>query len=354
MLNQLSITDFRLFYEVSLSPEKGINLIIGENGSGKTSLLEAIYVLGRGRSFRYRDASPLIREGTDLYRLVAKFYTRDQMQHILGLQRSRNEVLIRLDGKSLVRRSEIFQLLPILWIGTDVQDLIVEGPENRRQFLDTGLFHVEQHYLTYLQQYHRALEQRNAALKTQADLLASWDVSMAEAGEKIDAWRKDYLAKIKQKVSCYFQEWQLEVAVDMQYQPGWRNEVTLLEALQQSQQTDKKLKYTTVGIHRADIVLRTETTKTGKRLSRGQLKMLACAFYFAQAELANGQDGNPFILLFDDLTAELDKKNRTYLLNSIKNLFPQSFITALHGQDILQLTEANKVFHVEHNVVSSS
>ena len=136
----------------------------------------------------------------------------------------------------------------------------------------------------------------------------------------------------------------------MAYKRGWPEGSDLLSALQQTRDTDRKLKYTTVGVHRADVVVRTQAVKAAKRLSRGQLKMLACACYFAQAELASEGGGNPFILLFDDLPAELDEQNRKHLLVAIKTLFPQAFITALHGDDILRLTAVDKVFHVEQGI----
>ena len=354
MFTDVTIQNLRSLDNKNIQPKPGINIITGANGSGKTSLLEALYIITHGRSFRYREAAPLIREGTTEYILIAKFSSNHQTEHTIGIQRSKTDIKVRLDRKPLGRRSEIVHLLPVLCIDSEVQLLMTGGPELRRNFLDAGMFHMEPQYLMYYQQYHRALEQRNAALKSRQPVLSGWEEIMQQAAEKIDSWRQDYSAKLTQLVQHYMHEWQMDIELDIQYQRGWNKEINLIEALYKAYDTDIKMKYTSVGPHRADIVIRNQQTKSAKRLSRGQMKMVACALYFAQAILFRKQQQRNIILLFDDLSAELDNKNKGYLLQNIKKIFSQSFITVLNEQDITCITDVQHVFHMEHNFIDRS
>ena len=347
MFKQVTINNIRSLEHQCIEPKPGINLIIGANGSGKTSLLEALYIVTHGRSFRYREAAPLIREGTTEYTIIAKCRSNHQTEHTIGIQRTKTEIKVRLDRKPLARRSEIINLLPVLCIDSEVQLLITEGPEIRRHFLDAGMFHMEPQYLLYYQQYHRALEQRNAALKNRQPILSGWAEIMQDAAKQIDSWREAYSIKLTDLVQNYLNEWQMGIELDIQYQRGWNKELSLIQALNKVYDTDIKMKYTSVGPHRADIIIRNQQTKSAKRLSRGQLKMVACALYFAQAQLFRKKQQKNIVLLFDDLSAELDNTNKGYLLDNIQRLFSQTFITALNEQDITCITDAQHVFHME-------
>ena len=347
MFNFLEIRNLRQIELKKIKPKNGLNLITGNNGSGKTTILEALYILTHGRSFRYRESTPLIREGTTEYCIVAKFISNLQNQCTIGVQCSKKEFKACLNGKKLVRRSEIVNLLPVVCINSEAQLLLTGGPELRRNFLDTSMFHMEPQYLTCFQQYYRALNQRNAALKNQQKLLASWEKVMQKAADKIDSWRQAYIKNISILMYEYIQQWEMDIAIDIHYQRGWHQNMSFLESLNKAYITDNKLKYTSVGPHRADIAIRSERIKSAKRLSRGQLKMLTCALYFSQAKLFLEKNNKNIILLFDDLSAELDDKNKEYLLNDIKRIFPQSFITALNSRDITHLTNIDSQFHME-------
>jgi len=348
MFRQLQITDLRLIASAIMQPQPGLNLITGPNGSGKTSILEALYIVTHGRSFRYRDAAPLIRAGSEAYRVVARFASHLGTTHTLGIQRARHDMQVRLDGRPLNRRSDILNLLPVLCLDSDVQSLITGGPEQRRNFLDAGLFHMEPQYLACFQRYHRALEQRNAALKQSVAELAEWEAILHTQAGYLDQWRAQYLAQLLPLMQAYQQQWEVDLALTLQYQRGWSPELSLREALVKVRATDRKMKYTSVGPHRAEIIIRSQEAKGAKRLSRGQLKMAAAALYFAQAKLFQTQQHKSSILLFDDLTAELDQRNQACLLDTVPTLFPQSFITALNATDILSCcSHVADLFHME-------
>lgn len=354
MFKQIQIHDLRVLQSINIYPSTGINLISGTNGAGKTSLLEAIYVLVHGKSFKYREIGPLIQEGKEYFQIIGKFITSDNINHQLGMKRTKNQLLIRFDGKSSIRRSEILSMLPISWIGSDPQSLLTDSPDVRRQFLDAGLFHVEPEYLSHLQNYYRALEQRNTALKQTPDqkTINSWNNALQMAAKKIDYWRSEHITKLIEEVIVLMNSWEQKVSLDIRYHRGWSIEKDLLSVFQETLETDKKLKYTTNGIHRADIVIKSSQVKSGKLLSRGQLKMLACAFQFAQARLLKELKKTSAILLFDDLAAELDVLNRNHLLTVIDQLYEQSFLTTLDASDFAYVKESAKMFHVEQGQIS--
>jgi DNA replication and repair protein RecF len=351
MLIELSLLNLRIVEQAKLMPCAGVNLITGSNGSGKTTLLEAVYLLSRGRSFRHREAAPLIREGQQETILTTRFKTLPSgSEHFLGMRRTRSELEVRLDGKPASKRSAILKMLPVQWIGPEPQLLLTGSPEVRRAFLDNGLFHVEHRYLNVLQQYNRVLEQRNAGLRQQARGLEVWDEQLSRFADELDGYRSRYVRELKQRVSERLLTWNLDVDHDISYRRGWRADQTLAQQLLESREADRKQRFTGAGPHRADLVLKSANLRSGRRLSRGQLKMLAVALYFAQSEINRQVRGATDILLFDDLSAELDRDNRHFLLKDIQKGFEQSFITALSEDDLPIPRPQSTMFHVEHGV----
>ena len=348
MLTQITIQNLRIIEHAQLFFKPGINLIIGNNGAGKTTLLEAVYLLSRGRSFRHRESGPLIKEGEEHFLIVSHFLESDQNKHVLGMQRSRSELLVKFDGKPSVKRSDILINFPIVLIGAEPQQLLSAGPDIRRSFIDYGMFHVEHQYLSVIQQYNRALDQRNASLRKGIGDLSIWDKTLDVAAQKIDYWRSLYCKALITLIQGYLDQWQLNLTLDIRYQRGWSHKKSFIESLTDALLTDRKQKFTSVGIQRADLVIKSVKTKSGKRLSRGQLKMLAAAFHFAQTDLSIKHGAIPPILLFDDLPAELDEGNRLKLLKSIDAIYPQSLLTVLSENDVPLSDTLSTVFHVEH------
>jgi len=348
MLKQLHIDDLRIICQARLKPSAGINVVTGNNGSGKTTVLEAVHLLSRGRSFRHREAAPLIREGTDKTLLVAFLESTSGGKHVIGMERSRTDVTVRVDGRPAGKRSELLRLFPVQWISPEPQLLLTDSPAVRRSFIDRGLFHVEHRYLEVLQQYNRALEQRNAELRRGGQELLSWEAQMDNAAQRLDAWRVAYLDQLLAVTRALLVDWDLQVDLDARYQRGWREGALLREVLYESRAGDRKQKFTAAGPHRADLVIKSANQRSGRRLSRGQLKMLACALFFAQSELTSQVAERREILLFDDLPSELDESNRKKLLASIETRYAQAFITAMTLAELTTDEAVSEVFHVEH------
>ncbi|BAN67999.1 DNA replication/repair protein RecF [endosymbiont of unidentified scaly snail isolate Monju] len=351
MFSELSIRDLRIIRDLRLAFSPGINLVIGPNGAGKTSVIEALYLLSVGRSFRHREPAPLIREGAEAAQVFARFQDPGGVPHALGMRRERQQLVVRLDGRSSVRRSEVLRLLPVQFIGPDPQQMVQGPPEYRRQVLDTGLFHVEPEYLSLMQRYSRALQQRNAALRQGGVLAPQWDHALGEAGTAIDTIRRSYVERVITGTEARLADWKLNLSVSFHYRSGWRAGFSLQESLEAHREIDARQGYMGVGPHRADLVIDTNAGRGGKVLSRGQLKMLVAALMIAQAEIHRERLGRAPVLLFDDLPAELDRANRDKLLAGLGSVYPQMVVTSLELDGLGALDEA-RVFHVEQGVLS--
>ena len=348
-LEWLQVGEFRCIAQAQLEPAAGINLIRGKNASGKTSLLEAIFFLGRGRSFRSAKVDALIRDGGGAFTVVGR--TRDGRGVTLGVEGRRGGTEARVDGTRAESLAELAEALAVQVMDPEVHKLIEEGPGRRRRFLDWGVFHVEHGFLEAWRRYRRALKQRNAALKEgqKGAALAGWEAQLIEAGAVVGAKRSAYLVKLNGQLGRLGKRL-LEDEIEARYHPGWFGDRELAEALEGARSRDEEYRTTHVGPHRADVVIRVGSQRARDRVSRGQQKLLASALILAQMAVHHEEDGNPGVLLLDDPGAELDGESLRRLLEVIEELPAQRFITALPEQVLGGLNPA-KTFHVEQGTV---
>ena len=352
MFNEIVIDNLRILEHAVFRPVPGLNLITGVNGAGKTTLIEALFLLSTGRSFRHRETGPLIREEQAFVQLVGKFLDRHHNPHVLGMRREAGNLVVQLDGRGNLKRSEILQLLPLQFIGADPQQLVSGAPELRRGFLDSGLFHVEPGYLKLIQRYGRILAQRNAMLRDGQTDTSEWDRQLHTTGEQISVLRQHYVERLIPVVENILHEWELSITLRFTYQQGWPRDMDFEDALSRAGERDHRRRFTSVGPHRADLAINARSIRSGKILSRGQLKMLVIAMYLAQAKLQKEAAQDVLVLLLDDLAAELDRANRERVIDAITNHYPQTVVTALEADDI-PVSETPSVFHVEHGTLSS-
>jgi len=353
-INKIEIRNFRNLVSSQLSPSPLLNIVYGSNGSGKSSLLEAIHFLATGSSFRTHRVTNLLCHNTQCFTLFSEISSAGS-HHRIGIQRCRDlNHQTRIDSKTVTKRSNLVQLLPLQVLSPESISLLLEGSEQRRNFMDWALFHVEHSFHHHLSHYNRALKQRNALLKQgTTSELNHWDSQLSDHGNIIDAMRKQYVGQLKEPLVNVLNALLPELNVDLDYRSGWSTQLSLSDALLHSRESDLKLKHTTVGPHRADISVKSEGVKVNELLSRGQLKLLVIALKLAQISLLySSAKGTAPIILVDDLAAELDIEHRALLLETIKPLSSQLFITT---PDLSLIDYAGwqerKVFHVEHGQV---
>jgi DNA replication and repair protein RecF len=331
-LRRVQVTDFRCLQSAALDLDPRFTLISGPNASGKTSLLEAIYVLGRGRSFRTRRLEHLIRLGTPQFVVFGEVETSER--HIpLGVEGTASGVRAKIAGAKASSLAELALMLPVQIIDPEVHRLIEEGPSRRRRFVDWGVFHVDHSFLGHWQRFHHALKQRNAALKsgqTRA-LVSAWDRDLVAYGELVTTARSQYVTSLAPEAQTIGRNL-LGKEVSLSYRPGWLRELSFSAALNQSWNQDQETGTTQVGPQRAELSIRLDGAGVKDRVSRGQQKLLAATLLMAQLKLFPGDGVVQPTLLLDDPAAELDDERLAGLIGEVSGHAVQLIVTTLHGE----------------------
>jgi len=331
-LRRLQVTDFRCLQSAELDLDPQFTLISGPNASGKTSLLEAIYVLGRGRSFRTRRLEHLMRVGSQRFVVFGEVDMLERRVGI-GVEGASTGIRAKLAGSPLSSLAELASVLPVQIIDPEVHRLIEEGPSRRRRFLDWGVFHVEPGFVGYWQKYHQALKQRNAALKSQQPraVTSAWDGDLLRYGEQLSAARTRYVERLAEQARLLARNL-LSMELSLSYHPGWNRDTSFPEALQQSWAQDQERGATHVGPQRAEVGIRLDGVAVKDRISRGQQKLLAAALLMAQVKLFPATSPVQPSLLLDDPAAELDDDRLGGLIREISGQSVQLIVTTLHGE----------------------
>lgn len=350
-LKQLQITNFRNLENIELTPVQGVNLIWGDNASGKTSLLESIYYLSHVRSFRTQYVADLILRQAPYLQLVATIETSEQLSIPLGIRRSRNKSQIRVNKQPIKRVSDIAAQFPVLAIHPDSYILITGSPSQRRQYLDWGVFHVEHGFFKAWQRYKKALMQRNAALKSKQalDVCQLWNQEINNTAHYIDQLRSQYFAKLKPYFERLTKQFFVDDVVEIEYKRGWAIDKDLIFLLEQNIHKERLKGFTSYGPHRAEITIKVNGQSAQTCISRGQQKTLVALMRLAQAMQFTESTNKTCVMLYDDLAAELDVTHRTLILSVLSSMNIQLFLTAIEKEQIdLSAWTVKKMFHVEH------
>lgn len=352
MIGLFRASNFRCLENVELKLDPEFNLIFGANASGKTSLLEALAYLGRGKSFRGASTTDLILHGQGSFVLFGEVQEGSLRQN-LGVRNSREGLEVRIDGEDASGAAALAEALPLQVIDPEVHNLIAGGPELRRRFLDWIAFHVEHEHLSAWRRFRRALKQRNAALKakTAAATIKSWNAEFIELAQALDASRRHVLDLSIESLQEYGQAL-LETELQFDYRQGWSKDRSLLEALEEGLERDLQIGSTQSGPHRADVKVSYDERQARKLVSRGQQKLLASAMILAATETAQAALEKPLLLLLDDPAAELDNDSLARLMASVAGLGCQVVATSL-DPTALEVPAAASVFHVERGVVTA-
>jgi len=346
VLTGLEIENLRCIEQAKLEFDPDGTGIVGGNASGKTTLLEAIFFLSHGRSFRGGTREKLLRHGSETFRLVGHI-AHPRGTFTGGVEYCSAELKVRLAGQDVSGVSEIAQVLPTQVIDPGVHRLVEEGSARRRRLLDWGVFHVKHQFLAVWRRYQRALHQRNAALRSTADnrVIGAWDAELAVAGSILDHERQAYVDRLQPhfvRIACKL----LGQDAALGYRRGWAAELDLGAALDEAVTRDVRLKTTSVGAHRADLVFRIDGELARDRVSRGQQKMLAASLILAQIALRSKEDPEPVCLLLDDPAAELDVDNLGRLLAAINEIPAQIIATSVTNAGLRGM-RIGRMFHVE-------
>ena len=357
-LSRLNIANFRNLLSVELLPTPAFNIFYGKNGSGKTSLLEAIYCLSTGRSFRSTSPAQLINHNQDKFSLFAQLM-QDQRPIPIGMERQSNGILrCRLNERDIPSVVELAAMLPLRLINAHSHLILESGPTFRRKLLDWGLFYHSQEFYSHWRQFDRTLKQRNILLKAQRPKqeIIPWTYELIRHGLKLDQLRRQYVADLTHKIEMVLAQLFPLSPPSFTYHPGWDGDKTYEEILLSHLTQELQCGFTCFGPHRADLSITINGLPVKHFLSRGQQKLLICAIIMAQGILLTEQTHQTMIYLIDDLAAELDSSSRTRLISLLIKQQAQVFVTTIEGDMINhsiqpEANKLNKLFHVEQGIV---
>ncbi|MFA0809684.1 DNA replication/repair protein RecF [Microbulbifer epialgicus] len=360
-LTRLLLSNFRNISHADFALDTGVNLFCGANGSGKTSLLEAVHMLATGRSFRSRQHKSVIQHDSGGLTVFAQLDTGFN----LGVERlADGGGRVRINQATADSSSQLASCLPLQLINSDSFSALDGGPGVRRRLLDWTVFHVEHIFAQEWKNYQIALRQRNALLrrgKIDADVIGVWEDQLAQSGERVDTLRQASFAQLKASVASLLAELPKSLLgqVEMSYRRGWRKELQLGRALSESREGDLAQGHTRTGPHRADVRFTVAGEPAHNILSRGQQKMLVCAMRTAMAELVCRHREKP-VFLVDDLPAELDESNQQLFAHWVSRCASQVLVTGIEEgttsrpwRQLASPWNCPKVFHVEHGNISA-
>lgn len=356
-LSHLSLSHFRNIDSLTLELSEGVNVIYGENGSGKTSVLESIYYLSHGRSFRTTRHKNIIKHEQDRFFIHGKKEV-NQLSVPVGISKNQQgDTQISIQGKRSKKVADLAQVIPVQVITPESYALFFGGPKERRRFLDLGLFHVEHKFFSLWQSYNKVLKQRNALLKSKPinylAQIAVWDKEFVKLAEQINILRSAYIERFKAR---FFDKMCAELnllnELEITFHSGWRQGENLLQVLQDNLARDAKLGYTTRGPHKADLGFTTANGNAENTFSRGQLKLLLYALKVTQNSLIEEETGKQSLLLIDDLPSELSEDTKIKVGELLQHCRSQLFITTIESESITAVVTPLKrkvaMFHVEH------
>lgn len=359
-LRRLEIGNLRNLTGVQIDLDPGLNYFFGDNGAGKTAILEAVHLLARGRSFRSPVVADLIRSGAD--EVLVRAEVQDELRGLqqVGVLRARGgRTELHINARAERRLSQAAELLPLQVMVPALSDLVFGPPSLRRQWLDWGLFHVEHGYLGGLRGYLHALRQRNAALKAIAAgkleqrSLAPWTEELASLAESVTASRETYLASLMPRLRETLADLAPGLDVDVSYTRGWPGHQEIRKVLGESVPREVKWGVTQSGPHRADVSLRVGTQDAGAMLSRGQGKSLASGLMLAQARALRESARRTSVFLIDDIGAELDSAHNQRFFRLLAEQGAQILATSNIAPDALvgHPDIRTRLFHVEQGRV---
>ena len=325
-LHELRLRDFRLFQELSFQPDaSAITVLLSANGTGKTSILEAVYALATASSFRTSVASDMIRAGESVSEVHGVLFQRERrIQVDLTLTRGARNTTKRMlvNGQRPKSRAEVAEVLPLTVFTPEGVDIVRQGPENRRIYLSNLLTDVDLATGELTERFSRTLSQRNALLRAlqgerpsmaQRDELDVWTSDFCAVSDQLADRRERLVAELAPLVAHFYREISHDHDdIGVEYERSWRGQ--LVDALRDVFDDDRMRGHTTLGPHRDDVALSLAGRDTRHQASQGEQRSLALALRLAGHELVQRTRGVDPLLLLDDVFSELDPQRSDRLL----------------------------------------
>ena len=353
-VSRLIIENFRNLTAVDLEFDHGFNFLVGKNGSGKTSLLESLFYLGHGRSFKSSVTTRIIRYEQPHFTLHGRIQEQ-QHQWSVGLQKLRQgNTIVKINGEDGNKISDLAHLLPMQLITPEGLTLLNGGPAYRRAFLDWGLFHHQPAFHSVWANLHRLLKQRNAALLQTTDYshLIIWDRELAKLAHQVSQWRAEYAEALRSEIEQTCRLFLPELDIHLSFHQGWDKDSDYADLLKGNFERDKAVGYTFAGPQKADFRFKANGLPVEDVLSRGQLKLLMCALRLSQGEHLMLHQARHCIFLIDDFASELDETKRALLAERLQQSGSQVFVSAISQDQLQQMQpEKHRVFHVENGSI---
>ncbi len=357
-LKRISLLNYKNFSEIDFELDSKINCFVGKNGIGKTNILDAIYHLANGKSYFNPLALQNIKHGEDFFVVDGEFEKNGRTEQILCSLKKGQKKILKRNGKVYEKFSDHIGFIPLVIISPADSDLIIEGSETRRKFIDTVISQLDSSYLQQLIQYQKIISQRNALLKFFAlnhvfenDTLSIYNEQLNSLGESIFEKRKKFLIDFIPIFNNYHREITNSAeTVQLVYQSNLFEKDTLT-LLEENINKDRVLHYTSVGVHKDDLSFEIDNYPIKKFGSQGQQKSFLIALKLAQFDFVKKQSGEKPILLFDDIFDKLDEFRVSKIIEMVnKEEFGQLFISDTHPErteNIVKTTlQSYKIFSI--------
>lgn len=349
--SQIKIQNLRCIENAELAPGEGVNLVIGRNASGKTSLLEAVYMLGRGNTFRDKRMGTIISQSKNFLAVTGKAASEGKKYQV-GIGKSHGKTKVVVNGQKVAKLSVLAKTIPLQLVTPNIQNLFQGESLYRRRVIDWGLFHVEPSFEQLSKRYQRVVAQRNLALKSADRIFSAWDPELIQLGNDIDRMRSNYFSKLTEEARKLGLSITEKNKLEFRWKKGWNDQEALESVTKKNRSSDQSRGFTQAGPHRADFEVRSLNQPLKSSSSRGEQKMIAVGILLAQYRVIAEAINNTPILLLDDLESELDRGNRIEIFTQLEKLNgSQIFITTLN-QSLEDEISLSKMFHVEHGVIT--